>query len=112
MKDDTILVDNNYSFSDIRLIMWLVHRIHHWLGHYSVLFAGQSLVFKFALFHCLGYNLLHSKIEVDVIREIDSKIKTKLKLTHDTYSSTNEDPSLRIESVAIINLRGVFTKLY
>ena len=33
-------------------------------------------------------------------------------LTYSIIISTDEDPSLQIESFAIINLRGVSTKLY
>ena len=39
------------------------------------------------------------------------KIRAYGSFTHSRIISTDEDPSLRIESSAIINLRGVSTKL-
>ena len=57
------------------------------------------------------------KMNEDVRRKCYSNFVKKINVIKNThnfvhYSSTDEDPSLRIESFAMINLRGVSTKLY
>ena len=61
----------------------------------------------------LKYNFVETKRKFIIaelsIRKLGSS--SVLIITHELIISTDEDPSLRIESSAIINLRGVSTKL-
>ena len=75
------------------------------LGSSSVL-----IILLLLLIVLLVISIINSIISISIIISINSIIIIVI-ITNNSIVSTDEDPSLRIESSAIINLRGVSTKL-